>query len=1126
MSQDPFYEQILAGLKGTLNPHVFEECMADLLREAFPTLVPVHGGKDSGMDGAIADGEGEPYPLVTTTAKDVRRNLRKSINSFLKRRQPARKVVFATSQSLTPQRQLGLKDLAREKGFKLVHLVEQRGVANLLYNSPRWCKQLLDLSGQPSALSVVPRTRRPLLDLDPIGRDRDLEWLRQTTGDRILSGEPGSGKTFLLYHLARCGWGLFLVDPDGGVAGALREQRPSAVIVDDAHAQPEILVKLRQLRQQTKMEFSIVATTWEGARDQVIEAMGGIPEDRVRKLELLTRSQILEVFQSVGVQEDPGTMRYLIDQAANKPGLAVTIATLWLAGSWREVIDGKVLSRTLLAFFQEFVGREAIDVLAAFSLGGDQGMGTEAVREFLGLSRLQVRQIASGLAAGGVVSEVGKDILAVWPRPLRSALIRTTFFPPPGQPRHPYWDLVGKAPNLGRAAEALVASKAVGADIPIEELREIVAGSGSPRAWNGLAQLSEQDALWVLKNYSGDVVEIGGSTLLRAPESTVDNLLKRAVSATGPTHSNPNHPMRILANWVRELNLPVDQMIWRRRLLARVSKRYILQNGQPSVGINGICLALSPSMESRSLDPGVGLTLTISSGLLRIDKIPEFEGIWEDSRDALTVIDASAWDHISAMLWEWLYPEYSARSAEVPEETKEAMQAFAAKLLRDFVPLTQGSPGLAAGLQALAAKIGIELPLGRDSDFEKLYPYEEYEDARSFEAQEAIQRAAVKDLAAQWVQGSPPEVATKVVGYEGEAKKINRNWPRRTPDLCRDLAAIASEPDVWLDAFIQESAPSDLVEPFLRATLVQQRCDAEQILDQCLKSDLYIWLATEFVLQMPEPPPHLLKQVLERVVSFPRLVETLCLRGEVSLLNIKTLLEHPVWEVALAAAVGEWLSDPKGEIRAEIAQVWRDAVLRSKPDEYSGMRYWLGEIFKETPGIAHQWLSTRLEEEPDRIFLAEEGPFSKAIYALSQGERIRVLDDLGNRVLPQPLISLLVDKDPVVYLELLGLQDLSQFHQEPLAGIPDEKWAELAMMALESGYDARSIAQAAFHPAGISVSWGSESMHWSQWDEAFARLEEDPRGEIQEVARYGREIAQASVQKAREKERQEALHGI
>src|SRR5215216_1640962 len=192
MSKDPFYEQILAGLNGTLNPHVFQECMDTLLQEVFSTLVPVRGGKDSGMDGAIADGEGEPFPVVTTTTEDVERNLRDSLDSFVKRKQPPRKVVLATSQAMTPQRRLKLMDLARERGFTLVQVYEQRGVANLLYKSPRWYKQLLGLSGQPSALSVIPRSRRPLLDLEPIGRDRDREWLRQTTGDRVLSGEPGS----------------------------------------------------------------------------------------------------------------------------------------------------------------------------------------------------------------------------------------------------------------------------------------------------------------------------------------------------------------------------------------------------------------------------------------------------------------------------------------------------------------------------------------------------------------------------------------------------------------------------------------------------------------------------------------------------------------------------------------------------------------------------------------------------------------------------------------------------------------------------------------------------------------------------------------------------------------------
>src|SRR5947209_9343459 len=270
MSRDPFYEEILAGLNGLSDSDrtLFQDCMTDLLRDTFPSLVPVRGGKDSGMDGAIADGEGEPYPLVVTTAEDVERNLTRSLDSFLKRKRPRRKVALATSQALTPERQHKLKDLAQKKGFMLVWLIEQSGVADRLRENGYWRERLLGLTGEPSTLSVVPASRRPLLDIEPIGRDGDIEWLRTTSDDRVLSGAPGSGKTFLLYHLTRQGWGVFVVNPEGSVAKDLRNQKPEVVIFDDAHLQPEFLVELLRLRQEMKLSFSIVATTWEWEKDK------------------------------------------------------------------------------------------------------------------------------------------------------------------------------------------------------------------------------------------------------------------------------------------------------------------------------------------------------------------------------------------------------------------------------------------------------------------------------------------------------------------------------------------------------------------------------------------------------------------------------------------------------------------------------------------------------------------------------------------------------------------------------------------------------------------------------------------------------------------------------------------
>src|SRR4029079_17780723 len=182
-----------------------------------------------------------------------------------------RKVALATSQVLNRRRRRPLENAARERGFSLEQPVDRPGMAELLYRSSRWRKEL-GIPGNPPALSVFPPSPRLGLDIEPIGRETDLAWLRSTSGDRVLSGEPGAGKSFLIAHLIRSGWnGLFLASQDRTeIADAVREQAPGTLVVDDAHVKPELLQILRHLRQDIGASFDLLAITWEGQQARVV----------------------------------------------------------------------------------------------------------------------------------------------------------------------------------------------------------------------------------------------------------------------------------------------------------------------------------------------------------------------------------------------------------------------------------------------------------------------------------------------------------------------------------------------------------------------------------------------------------------------------------------------------------------------------------------------------------------------------------------------------------------------------------------------------------------------------------------------------------------------------------------
>lgn len=1119
--KDPLYRQILDRLNEDLDPNEFEDCVCSLLRDEYPTLVPVAGGGDFGMDGAIADGEGEAFPLIVTTGKDPLRNLRKNLDAQLEKRFPRKKAIFATSRRLTPQQRFKLEETAREREFILIQVIDQRGIADRLYRSSHWRRSLLGLTGTPSALSVVPLSKRPLLDLEPVGRAADLEWLHGTTGDRVLVGQPGSGKTFLLYHLARQGWGLFLTSDDPtAIADAIRDQQPAVIIVDDAQVDPERLARLRQLGDEIGAEFSIVAVTWKGALDRVREALGGLPADQVRQLELLTRAELVQVLEQVGVN-DREWVRELVNQSANKPGLAVTLADLALRGDLESVLEGTALRRTLKTAFQGLIGRDPLLPLAAFSLGGDAGMSIDEVGEFLGPSRREVFEEASALAAGGVLSEIDRHTLAVRPPVLRWNLLRTVFFSDRATDQ-PYQDLLERAPSLPAAVEEILLSVArAHAVIPETELRELVERADSPSVWSLFAALGEERARWVLEHYPGDLLDVARVVLMKAPEVVIPILLRRAMADEKPLDGWSEHPLDILGYWIRDLRaleLSEREPISRRRRLAQAAKDFLRKGGDQEVGVRALCLALSPKLEGHNRDPGLGNRVEWSLGLLGSSGLTELRKIWEDVRDAIE-LEASPWGPLERLLLE------SSSLDVIPgPEVTALLDAFLENVIRDLADRAGGSPGIRSKLQEWTRRRGLSVEVEADPDFEILFRDDSL-DFESWEKAEQVREERAEALLSRWREKKPEEVAERLAFFESEAALVHHTSPRLTPLLARKLAEEVEAPGAWLKAFLQHELPRDLVEPFLDSISAHSPEDWQETIRGCLDHERYRGDALAVILRQSDPPAELFERAIELVESCPALVESLSRQGQLPLPTLSRLLQHSGQEVALHAAVGEWVSEPRGKVEAKVKETWREAILRADAEPRAvGAKYEVQVILAGDTQLAFDWLRRRLGggELPSQVIVPGHSLWAVAISSLSQEQRSVLLNEVPAVDDAKVVLRALVGDDVHLYRQLLALPRLSNHHLVPLHGLPGPAWAEKALAALEAGHEPEKIADA-------TVWGGVQTMSletWQEWADAFAAYEHDERDGLSTVARCGKEIADRWREKAEKDSRQLELAGF
>ena len=940
---------------------MFERCAVDLLRCVYPGLVPIRGGDDGGMDGAIADPRGgSPIPLVVTTAGSVIGNLTKNLESYRRDGGAASEAVLATSRPLSARQRRNLEKRAREFDFTLRQIHDQADFVGRLYRNPAWRRELLGVTGDPPALSAFPRSPRPWPTSELLGRDEELAWLRRAEGDVVVSGQPGVGKTALLGTLAKEGHGLFVVSADiGKIADALLELRPDRVFVDDAHLdstgpRDSLLGTLNRLRLEPAMSFRIVATTWPGHEDDIRHRLF-LPSERVLRVNALERAVMAEIIRSVNPQFTDVLVGEILDQSDGRPGLAVTLAQWAQGGALEDLVNGQLLLTELRTDVR--LSDATLDALATFALGGQRGMTLAAAARVMEMSETHLREAVLPVSGTGVIHETVNDLVptravSVKPAALRHALVQRTYFS--GALGKSLKRAVDEVEDAVACTETLIGVLRRGGQVPHDTIRVRLrahdeAGVGK-QLWEDYAWTGEQAVGWILGRHPEKSGLVARAALRFTPDHALDQLISDVVRHRGDHDSL----CALIRHWVLRGRPGTDTVARRRLLLQKLAQ-------QPDVTSKGlhdrpgavdwreplaklVLVAYALHFEDIDGDPITKERFNLILGSLPATDVRQLGHLWPEALTILRTLGDPGISVARKVVRHWCT---GPRVLNELPETRQAAIGEAARMLPGVVDLADGAPGILLWAHRIGHAHGLRavLPVIDDPLLPRLFPSRL--ELAPEERSERKLSARAREIARDWSDQDPALVIKRMLYCERQRQLSGHHYPNVLKFIPNQLSQHVDDPLKWLEALAGYDAPTEWVSSFLEAAVsVDPLSDAPWAV--LGRRDWHTSASVHFGLSVAGLSGSAVDQIMAAVPAHTGSLTYLAWRQVPDEWKHR-LLEHRNAGVRRATATGIWeayRSKPEGAV----GRLWQAAVVECGDAEL------LRETLLADPDVARAWV--------------------------------------------------------------------------------------------------------------------------------------------------------------------------